>query len=64
LGFGIFTFAIFRFPGLTDIRLIPNRPDIAFIEFEDETKATAAKKALNNFKVSEKNAIRVEYAKQ
>ncbi|KAI6192013.1 hypothetical protein M3Y97_00290000 [Aphelenchoides bicaudatus] len=52
------------FPGLQDIRLIPNRPDIAFIEFVDEDKATAAKKALNNFKVSPKNAIRVEYAKQ
>lgn len=55
---------MFRFPGLRDIRLIPNRPDIAFIEFESESEATTAKKALNNFKAGPKNAIKVEYAKQ
>ncbi|KAI6229700.1 hypothetical protein M3Y99_01145100 [Aphelenchoides fujianensis] len=50
------------FPGLKDIRLIPNRPDIAFIEFDTEDEATQTKKATNNFKVTPTNAIRVEYA--
>jgi U2 small nuclear ribonucleoprotein B'' len=45
-----------------DIRLIPNRPDIAFIEFDTEAQATTAKKALHNFKVAPNNAIKVDYA--
>ncbi|KAI6209714.1 hypothetical protein M3Y96_00250000 [Aphelenchoides besseyi] len=51
-----------QFSGLKDIRLIPNRPDIAFIEFDSEAEATTTKKALNNFKVAPSHAIRVEYA--
>jgi hypothetical protein len=47
---------------LVDIRLIPNRADIAFVEFDTESEATSAKKALNNFKVTPTNAIGVAYA--
>jgi U2 small nuclear ribonucleoprotein B'' len=47
---------------LKDIRLVPGRSDIAFVEFMGETEATAAKKALNNFKITPNQAMRVEYA--
>ncbi|KAL3078764.1 hypothetical protein niasHS_014546 [Heterodera schachtii] len=50
------------FPGLRDIRQVPNRTDIAFVEFGSENEATNAKKALNNFKITPTNAMRVEYA--
>ncbi|KAI1710604.1 RNA recognition motif domain-containing protein [Ditylenchus destructor] len=50
------------FLGLRDIRQVPNRTDIAFVEFETDTEATAAKKALNNFKITPNHAIKVEYA--
>uniref|UniRef100_A0A915DRF4 RRM domain-containing protein n=1 Tax=Ditylenchus dipsaci TaxID=166011 RepID=A0A915DRF4_9BILA len=50
------------FLGLKDIRQVPNRTDIAFVEFETEAEATSAKKALNNFKITPNHSIRVEYA--
>lgn len=50
------------FIGLKDIRQVPNRSDIAFVEFETETEATAAKKALNNFKITPTHAMRIDYA--
>ncbi|CAJ0937573.1 unnamed protein product, partial [Mesorhabditis belari] len=40
------------FPGLRDIRMVPNRTGIAFVEFESETEAGAARAALDNFKVT------------
>ncbi|KAK0407007.1 hypothetical protein QR680_018944 [Steinernema hermaphroditum] len=51
-----------QFPGLKDIRLIPNRTDIAFIEFEDEKSATMAKQSLHNFKITPSQQMQVEYA--
>lgn len=48
--------------GLKDIRLVPGRTDIAFVEFHSEDESTAAKKALNNFKITPNQAMRVEYA--
>uniref|UniRef100_A0A1I7YN92 U2 small nuclear ribonucleoprotein B n=1 Tax=Steinernema glaseri TaxID=37863 RepID=A0A1I7YN92_9BILA len=51
-----------QFPGLKDIRLVPNRTDIAFIEFEDETTATTAKQSLHNFKITPSQQMQVEYA--
>ncbi|VDN51825.1 unnamed protein product [Dracunculus medinensis] len=45
------------FPGLKDIRRIPNRPDIAFVEFDTEGHATAARDALNNFKITPTHKI-------
>lgn len=41
-----------RFPGLRDIRLVPNRSGIAFVEFDSEEVAAPARMALNNFKIS------------
>uniref|UniRef100_A0A7E4ZYN5 U2 small nuclear ribonucleoprotein B n=1 Tax=Panagrellus redivivus TaxID=6233 RepID=A0A7E4ZYN5_PANRE len=51
-----------QFPGLVEIRMIPDRTDIAFVEFVNESEATAAKKALNHFKITPNQAMRVEYA--
>lgn len=52
------------FPGLMDIRLVPGRGDIAFVEFGTEEEATNAKKTLNNFKITPNHAMKVEYAKK
>ncbi|KAF7637222.1 hypothetical protein Mgra_00003398 [Meloidogyne graminicola] len=52
------------FPGLREIRQIPDRTDIAFVEFSNENEATNVKKALNNFKITPTHAMRVEYAKK
>ena len=52
------------FPGLVDIRLVPGRSDIAFVEFSNESEATNAKKTLNHFKITPTHAMKVEYAKK
>jgi U2 small nuclear ribonucleoprotein B'' len=36
---------------LVEIRTIPAKKDIAFVEFADEGTATVAKDALHNFKI-------------
>jgi len=41
---------------------VPNRTDIAFVEFESEAEATTAKKALNNFKITPNHPMKVDYA--
>ena len=40
-----------RHAGLVEIRTIPAKKDIAFVEFADEATATVAKDALHNFKI-------------
>ncbi|TKR83272.1 hypothetical protein L596_016893 [Steinernema carpocapsae] len=51
-----------QFPGLQDIRLVPGRSDIAFVEFENETLASTAKEGLNSFKVSPDQPMKVDFA--
>ena len=43
---------------------MPGRHDIAFVEFESEANAGAARAALNNFKITPTHAISVAYAKK
>ncbi|KNC78776.1 hypothetical protein SARC_08804 [Sphaeroforma arctica JP610] len=38
-----------QFPGLKDVRMIPNRTDVSFVEFEDDVMAAAAKTGLQGF---------------
>ncbi|KAK6039960.1 Fe-S protein assembly co-chaperone HscB [Cooperia oncophora] len=53
-----------QFPGLKDIRLVPNRSGIAFVEFESEELAAPARIALNNFKITPEQHMKVDYAKK
>lgn len=54
----------FRFPGFKEVRLVPNRHDIAFVEFENEVQAGTAKAALNGFKITPTNAMKISFAKK
>lgn len=45
--------------GLLEIRTIPAKRDIAFIEFADEGTATVAKDALHNFKIDGETKMKV-----
>lgn len=54
----------FRFPGFKEVRLVPNRHDIAFVEFENEIQAGQAKAALNGFKITPTHAMKVSFAKK
>uniref|UniRef100_A0A5S6QDW4 RRM domain-containing protein n=1 Tax=Trichuris muris TaxID=70415 RepID=A0A5S6QDW4_TRIMR len=53
-----------QFPGFKEVRLVPNRHDIAFIEFETDFEAKTAKEALQNFKVTPNHAIKITFAKK
>ena len=45
----MFLFDIFRFPVFKEVRLVPGRHDIAFVEFENEVQSAAAKEALQGY---------------
>ena len=52
-----------EFPGFKEVRTVPSRKGIAFVEYEDEEGAIAAKEATTGMVVGEK-AIRVTYQKK
>lgn len=51
-----------QFPGFKETRLVPGRHDIAFVEFEVDQQASQAKQALNQFKITPKNAMSISFA--
>ncbi|RWS12477.1 U1 small nuclear ribonucleoprotein A-like protein [Dinothrombium tinctorium] len=53
-----------QFPGFKEVRLVPGRHDIAFVEFENEFQAGAAKDALQGFKIAPTHAIKINFAKK
>ncbi|CAF0930466.1 unnamed protein product [Brachionus calyciflorus] len=52
------------FAGFREIRLVPGRSDIAFVEFENEHLATISKDALQGFNIRPNNPIKITYAKK
>ena len=50
-----------RYPNLHEVRLIPTKRDIAFVEYFDEASATVAKDALHNYKLDGENKIKVRF---
>lgn len=53
-----------QFPGFKEVRLIPGRSDIAFVEFENEYLSGTAKEALNGFSLSPTHKMRITFAKK
>lgn len=53
-----------QFPGFKEVRLVPGRHDIAFVEFETDVQAGAAKDALQSFKITPTNAMKISFAKK
>lgn len=53
-----------RHPNLLEVRLIPTRRDIAFVEYTDEDSAVVAKEALHNFKIDGETKMKVTYARK
>ncbi|EDQ84646.1 uncharacterized protein MONBRDRAFT_39189 [Monosiga brevicollis MX1] len=57
--------ALFKeFPGFKEVRLVPIRPDIGFVEYENEVQASAALPALNGKEVTPGNKMRVSFSKK
>lgn len=53
-----------RFPGYKEVRLVPGKHDIAFVEFETDTQAGVAKDALQGFRITATCAMNITYAKK
>ena len=59
-----FLLFLFQFPGFKEVRLVPGRQDIAFVEFETEMQLAAARDALQGFKITPTTAIKISFAKK
>lgn len=53
-----------QFPGFAEVRMVPAKPGIAFVEFEGEAQAGVAKAGLDGFKITPENSMSVSYAKR
>jgi RNA recognition motif-containing protein len=53
-----------QYPNLSEVRLIPTKRDIAFVEYFDEGSATVAKDALHNYKLDGENKIKITFARK
>lgn len=53
-----------RYPGFVEMRLVPNRPDLAFAEYENEMQAAAARQALDNHELMPGTRLRVAFARR
>uniref|UniRef100_A0A4W4GCM1 RRM domain-containing protein n=1 Tax=Electrophorus electricus TaxID=8005 RepID=A0A4W4GCM1_ELEEL len=53
-----------QFPGFKEVRLVPGKHDIAFVEFESEAQAGVAKDALQGFRITATCAMKITYAKK
>ena len=51
-------------PGFVECRLVPVREGVAFVEFEDEARATHVLALMQGFKLSEGHEMRITYAKR
>merc|ERR1712117_717169 len=53
-----------QFPGFKEVRLVPGRHDIAFVEFENEVQSAAARDALQGFKITPTASMKISFAKK
>ncbi|KND03734.1 uncharacterized protein SPPG_01192 [Spizellomyces punctatus DAOM BR117] len=53
-----------QYPGFKEIRLVPGKSGIAFVEYESDAQAETAKGVLNGFKLTPTHPMTVEYAKR
>lgn len=53
-----------QFPGFKEVRLVPNRHDIAFVEFGSEVQSGAAREALQGFKITPTHSMKISFAKK
>ncbi|KLT44151.1 RNA-binding domain-containing protein [Cutaneotrichosporon oleaginosum] len=53
-----------QYAGLQEIRTVPAKRDIAFVEFVDEATSAVAKDALHNFKIDGETKMKVTFARK
>ena len=50
--------------GFKEVRLVPSKRDIAFVEYENDVFANAARLALDKFQILPAHEIRVSFSKK
>jgi len=53
-----------QFPGFKEVRLVPGKSGIAFVEFESEAQSGVAMGGLQNFKITPTDLMKISYAKR
>lgn len=53
-----------QFPGFKEVRLVPGKAGIAFVEFEAELQSGVAMNGLQGFKITPTNLMKISYAKR
>ena len=53
-----------QFPGFKEVRMVPGKTGIAFVEFDSDGKAAVALQGLQNFNITPSNAMKLSYAKK
>ena len=53
-----------QFPGYKEVRLVPGKSGIAFVEFESEAQSGVAMGGLQSFKITPQNLMKISYAKR
>ena len=53
-----------QFPGFKEVRLVPGKAGIAFVEFDSEAQSGVAMGGLQNFKITPQNLMKITYAKR
>jgi hypothetical protein len=53
-----------QFPGFKEVRLIPGRHDIAFVEYGNEAEAYEARAKLHGFQIKPDAPLSVSFAKK
>eukprot|EP00899_Mesostigma_viride_P000567 jgi/Mesvir1/10510/Mv15921-RA.1 len=53
-----------QFPGFTEVRMVPAKPGIAFVEYENEAQSATAMAGLQGFKITPTNAMQISFAKK
>lgn len=53
-----------QLPGFREVCLVPGCHGIAFVEFDNEVQAGAARDALQGFKITQNNAMKISFAKK
>jgi len=53
-----------QYPNLVEVRMIPTKKDIAFVEYADEGSAGVAKDALHNHKLDGEQKIKITFARK
>jgi len=53
-----------QYPGFKEVRMVPGKEGIAFVEFEDDLEASVAMSGLQHFKITPENLMLISFARK